>query len=85
MDRHRVDADISMTDADSDLESDWHQNDADPGANPAPSFTLIRQSELFLRIMFYLSFYCQMYHNFQHFGQQIEISRKKMYFFNCFN
>jgi hypothetical protein len=64
---------ISMTDADSDSDPDGHQNDADPLADPAPSFTLNGKSEFVLLAIFYLSHYCQMFQNFStYFGQQIQ-------------
>ncbi len=42
MDRHRFDADPDPThhfDADPDPDPYWHQNNADPHADPTPSFT----------------------------------------------
>ncbi len=52
MDRHRFKADPVPdqnfhVDADPDRERDpdWHQNNADPHANPTPSFTHVGKSE----------------------------------------
>jgi hypothetical protein len=42
VDRNRVDANPDpdfYVDADPDPDRDWHQNDADPHADPTPSFT----------------------------------------------
>jgi hypothetical protein len=41
VDRHRFDSDPEpnfLGDADPDPDPDWRQNDADPRADPAPSF-----------------------------------------------
>jgi hypothetical protein len=48
VDRHRFDAvpDSDPTlhvDADPDPDPDWHQNDADPHADPIPSFTPVEE------------------------------------------
>jgi hypothetical protein len=52
VDRHRFDADPDpnfLADADPDLDpdQDWHQNDADPHANPTPCFTHVEKSIFF--------------------------------------
>jgi hypothetical protein len=84
MDPHRLNADPDPTfhvDADPDPDPDWHQNDADPLADHTPSF---KNHKYFLNCWsqqcqfttFYLSHQCQICHNFQYFGQHIEIFRK---------
>jgi hypothetical protein len=59
---------------DADPDPDWHQNNADPHADPTPSFTNFGKSHFF----YFLSLYnvkCAIRHSV--FGQHIEISRKK--------
>ncbi len=51
MDRHRFDADLDPDPSfliDVDPDPDWHQNDADPHADPTPSFTHVGKSEYFV-------------------------------------
>jgi hypothetical protein len=48
VDRHRFDADSDAVptlhvDADPDPDPDWHQNNADPHADPSPSFTPVEE------------------------------------------
>jgi hypothetical protein len=43
-----------MTDADSDSDPVWQQNNADPLADPAPSFTLNGKSEFVLLAIFFI-------------------------------
>jgi hypothetical protein len=53
VDRHRFDADPDtvpnfQVDAGPDPDPNWHQNDADPHADPTPSFTHVEKSEYLL-------------------------------------
>ncbi len=45
MDRHNIDADL-----DPDPSPDWHQNDAEPHADPTLSFTHVEKSH-FLKLL----------------------------------
>jgi hypothetical protein len=57
----------------SDPDPDRHQNNADLHANP--SYNYVGKS---VCLIFLISVKTQMCHNFQHFGQHIEISGKKL-------
>jgi hypothetical protein len=79
VDRNRVDA---------NPDTDWHQKDADPHADPTPSSTHTGKSECFNYFlslhcqftMFYLSHQSQMVQNFQYFAHKIEIFLKKFFY-----
>jgi hypothetical protein len=49
---------IRLFDAvDPDPDPDWHQNDADPHADPTPSFTHVGKSDIFLLLVTALPVY----------------------------
>jgi hypothetical protein len=77
VDRLRIDADpdpnfLVDTDPETYPDPDWHQHDADPRADPTPSFTLVGISDIFLSRHFYLSNLCKRGHNFKNFGQHMD-------------
>ncbi len=58
MDRYRCDAEPDTNfyvdadqDRDPDADPDWHQNDADPHADPTLSFTHVGKSDYFFTIV----------------------------------
>jgi hypothetical protein len=57
VDRHRFDAESDPKttfhfDADPDLDPDWHQNNADPHADPTPSFAHVGKLGKILLFLF---------------------------------